>query len=115
MGLLFIFLPIWLGRRQLLSVRYALGWSVSGALMVGVAGYLALSAPGKGFRGVPAALLLVGLSCLLLLISLQLSISISGMQRQLRELVLAEAIRHVETQPDDSIIKSAPESTASDA
>ena len=86
-------LVFWLSRRQLLSLRYALGW-------MGVSGLLVLAAVGLGLAGgistslpvTPTGLLsAVGLA-FVLLITLQLSISLSGLQEAIRELSEANAL-----------------------
>lgn len=76
-----------LGRKQKLSFRYATGWLVLGFLGV-VAGLVApLSEPLANYLHVsPAALLAIGGMILLLVLCVQLSISISGLQEQVRTL-----------------------------
>jgi hypothetical protein len=86
-------LVFYLSRRQLLSLRYALGWMGVSALLViaavvlGLAGGVSTSLPVT-----PTGLLsAVGLG-FLLLIALQLSISLSGLQEAIRELSEANAL-----------------------
>jgi hypothetical protein len=76
-----------LARRQLLSFRYTVGWLVLAALGVFAGIAIPLVAPVARALGVsPAALLAVGAAVLVLAISIQLSISISGLQQQNRTL-----------------------------
>jgi hypothetical protein len=86
-------LVFWLSRRQLLSLRYALGWMgvsvvlVLAAIALGLAGGISTSLPVS-----PTGLLsAVGLG-FVLLITLQLSISLSGLQEAIRELSEANAL-----------------------
>ena len=79
-GVGMFFLVFWLSRRQLLSLRYALGWMgvsillVLAAIVLGLAGGISTSLPVS-----PTGLLsAVGLG-FVLLITLQLSISLSGL------------------------------------
>jgi len=72
-----------LARHQLLSFRYTVGWLVLTALGVFAGIAIPLVAPVARALGMsPAALLAVGAAALLLAISIQLSISISGLQQQ---------------------------------
>jgi len=76
-----------LGRKQKLSFSYAAGWMCLGVVGV-VAGVLSpLAQPVADFLSVsPAALLAIGAMILLLVLCVQLSISISGLQEQVRTL-----------------------------
>ena len=76
-----------LGRRQKLSFRYAVGWMALGILGV-IAGLLVpLAGPLADHLNVsPGALLGIAALVLLLLLCVQLSISISGLQEQVRTL-----------------------------
>ncbi len=92
-GVGMFFLVFWLSRRQLLSLRYALGWMgvsivlVLAAIALGLAGGISTSLPVS-----PTGLLsAVGLG-FVLLITLQLSISLSGLQEAIRELSEANAL-----------------------
>lgn len=89
-----------LGRKQKLSFRYATGWLVLGLLGV-VAGLVApLSEPLANYLHVsPAALLAIGGMILLLVLCVQLSISISGLQEQVR--TLAEESAFLRQEIDD--------------
>jgi Uncharacterized conserved protein (DUF2304) len=86
-------LVFWLSRRQLLSLRYALGWMGVSFLLVLAAIALALEGGvSKSLPLTPTGLLAaVGLA-FVLLITLQLSISLSGLQEAIRELSEANAL-----------------------
>lgn len=83
-----------LGRRQLLSFRYAVGWL---GFLMGVSLLSLLSPlvePIAKFVGVSPAVIVAGSSAAaLLMICLQLSISISGLQAQVRRLAEEVALR----------------------
>jgi hypothetical protein len=82
-----------LSRRQLLSLRYALGW-MAVAVLLGGAGIVLVAIGGisKSLPITPTGLLAgVGLA-FVLLITLQLSISLSGHQEAIRELSEANAL-----------------------
>lgn len=76
-----------LGRKQKLSFRYAVGWMILGILGV-IAGLLIpLAEPlAQNLNVSPGALLGIAALVLLLLLCVQLSISISGLQEQVRTL-----------------------------
>jgi len=85
-----------LGRRQKLSFRYTVGWMLLGALGV-IAGLLTpIAEPlAQRLEVSPAALLGVGALILLVTLCVQLSISISGLQEQIRRLAEeASFLRH---------------------
>ena len=86
-SLVFVLSIYRLGRRQKLSFRYAAGWMGLGVVGV-IAGVLSpLAEPIAGHLNVsPAALLAIGAMILLLILCVQLSISISGLQEQVRTL-----------------------------
>jgi hypothetical protein len=90
-----------LGRRQKLSFRYTVGWLVLGGLGV-VAGLLSpLAEPlADRLNLSPAALLGVGGLLLLLVLCVQLSISISGLQEQVR--TLAEEASYLRQELDET-------------
>lgn len=87
-GVVFVASIYRLGRRQTLSFRYTVGWLVLGMLSV-VAGLLVpLAEPLADLLNLtPAALLGLGGMLLLLTLCVQLSISISGLQEQMRTVV----------------------------
>ena len=82
-----------LSRRGLLSLRYALGWMAVSTLLVLAAIVIALiGGIGKSLPFTPTGLIaVVGLG-FLLMITLQLSISLSGHQEAIRELSEANAL-----------------------
>jgi hypothetical protein len=100
-SLFFIVLVYRLGRKQKLSFRYTVGW-----MGLGVVGFLGalllpLAAPVAGVFGVaPAAL--IGLAAIVLLVALcvQLSISISGIQEQLRKIAEELALFRSDVESD---------------
>ena len=82
-----------LSRRQLLSLRYALGWMAVSTLLVGAG--IALVAVGGISKSLPITPtgLLAGVGvAFVLLITLQRSISLSGHQEAIRELSGANAL-----------------------
>jgi hypothetical protein len=96
-----------LSRRGLLSLRYALGWMAVSTLLVFVAIVIALvGGIGKSLPFTPTGLIaVVGLG-FLLMITLQLSISLSGHQEAIRELsesnaMLEERLQRVEQHERD--------------
>jgi hypothetical protein len=82
-----------LSRRQLLSLRYALGWmGVSAVLVVAAVALVVFGGISKSLPITPTGLLAaVGLA-FVLMITLQLSISLSGHQEAIRELSEANAL-----------------------
>ena len=96
-GLTFLLMVLSLGRRNLLSFRYALGWltlSVLGTfswvfiwLLSPIAAWLKISSAG---------LVAVGVAGLMAVICLQLSISISGLQENIRKLAEQSALSKFE-------------------
>jgi amino acid transporter len=99
-SLVFVFVVHRLGRKQSLSFRYTVGWLILG--MVGVLAGLLLpfAEPlAEKLHVQPAALLGLGALILLLLLCVQLSISISGLQEQVRK--LAEEASYLRQELDD--------------
>ena len=86
-SLIFVVAVLRLGRRQKLSFRYTVGWLLLGTLGL-VAGLLApIANPiANKLQLSPAALLGIGAVILLVTLYVQLSISISGIQEQVRRL-----------------------------
>ena len=84
-----------LARRHLITVRYALGWTMVGVL-VALGSVLTGLVPRVGrFAGMtPTAVLLAGAVVVLVAIAIQLSISVSGLQRQLRDAIEREALNN---------------------
>lgn len=80
-----------LSRRGLLSFRYTLGWYAIGGLGVISSFFIPLVEPFASFLYLSGAGLLAGLAIVLFLsISIQLTISISGLQKQVH--ILAEEL-----------------------
>ena len=76
-----------LGRKGRLSFRYAVGWMSLGALGVIAGALIPLAEPlADYFKVTPGALLAIAAVILLLVLCVQLSISISGLQEQVRSL-----------------------------
>lgn len=86
-SLVFVLSVYRLGQKQKLSFRYTVGWMLLGVLGV-VAGLLTpIAEPiAQRLEVTPAALLGVGAVVLLVTLCVQLSISISGLQEQVRRL-----------------------------
>ncbi len=82
-----------LARRHLISLRYALGWTLIS--FIGILGALLtpLVEPVAAQFGMsPTGVLLTGATVVLLAITLQLSVSVSGLQAQLRDVAEAHAL-----------------------
>jgi hypothetical protein len=76
-----------LGRKQRLSFRYTVGWMILGALGVLAGLLIPVAEPiAKQLQVAPSALLGVGAVILLVVLCVQLSISISGLQEQVRRI-----------------------------
>ena len=90
---LLIVLTIWRSRRQELSARYAVGWLVLGLLGL-VAGLLIpIVSPIAGLLAVtPGVIVFTVATVLLVLISMQLSVSISGSVRRVELLAVQHAL-----------------------
>lgn len=95
-GVALVALVVLIARKQLITVRYALGW-ISIGLLVIIGSLFAGLVPGLGeVAGMsPTAVLLVGAVVVLVGIAIQLSISVSGLQRQLRDAIEREALNNV--------------------
>jgi len=93
-SLVFVLTVYRLGRKQKLSFRYTVGWMVLGGLGV-VAGLLVPVAEpiAQQLQVSPSALLGGGAVVLLVTLCVQLSISISGLQEQVR--TLAEEVAYL--------------------
>jgi len=89
-----------LGRKQRLSFRYTVGWMILGAFGVLAGLLIPVAEPiAKQLQVAPSALLGVGAVVLLVVLSVQLSISISGLQEQVRR--LAEETAFLREQIED--------------
>ena len=76
-----------LGRRQKLSFRYAVGWMILGVLGVFASLLVRVAEPiAEELRVAPSALLAGVAIVLVIILCVQLSISISGLQEQIRQL-----------------------------
>jgi hypothetical protein len=100
-GLALVALVILVARRGLITVRYALGWIFIGLLVI-IGSLFAGLVPGLGeVAGMsPTAVLLVGAVVVLVGIAIQLSISVSGLQRQLRDVIEREALNNASQTKD---------------
>ena len=92
-GLLLGAVVVLLARRQLLSLRYAVGWLlIALAALVGAALSPVIKPLSARLGMSPTGLLLALASAVLLAITVQLSISVSGLRAQIRELAEAHAL-----------------------
>ena len=99
-SLVFVLIIHRLGRNQSLSFRYTVGWMTLGGLGVIAGIILPVTAPlADRVNLSPAALLGIGAVILLVVLCVQLSISISGMQEQIRR--LAEEAAYLREELDD--------------
>lgn len=92
-GGLLSFSVIVLARRRLISLRYAVGWTAIS--LIGVLGALLtpfVKPVAELFGMSPTGVLLAGATFVLLVIALQLSVSVSGLQSQLRDTAEAHAL-----------------------
>ena len=86
-GLVVAAVVVRLSRRGLMSFRYTIGWVVVASLGILAGLFIPLAAPIASALGMsPAALLAIVALILFVAISIQLSISISGLQQQVRTL-----------------------------
>ena len=89
-----------LGRQQKISFRYTAGWLTLGVLGMAAGVFSPLAAPLSDRLNLsPAALLGVGGLLLVLVLCVQLSISISGLQEQVR--TLAEEASYLRQELDE--------------
>jgi uncharacterized protein YacL len=87
LGVVFAFVILRLARRQRLSFRYTVGWLVLATVGICAGLLVPLVAPAAdALKVTPAALLSIVAMVVLLAICVQLSISISGLQEQIRRL-----------------------------
>jgi hypothetical protein len=87
-ALFFLAVVYRLGRKRRISFRYTVGWLILG-LGGAITAFLLphLQPIAEFFKVSPSAVLIAGTAVFLVFICLQLSVSISGMQEQLRTLV----------------------------
>ena len=102
-GLVVVVVVVRLSRRGSLSFRYTIGWVVVASLGILAGLFIPLAAPIAGAIGMsPAALLAVVALILFVAISIQLTISISGLQQQVRTLTEELArLRHTTSPRND--------------
>ncbi|MGD9996111.1 MAG: DUF2304 domain-containing protein [Ilumatobacteraceae bacterium] len=92
-GLLIMAFILRLARRRFLTTRYAIGWLGVGAFIAAAAAMMPfVGRIGRLANMTPTAVLLTMSSVLLLLISVQLSISVSQLQERLRTTAEAHAL-----------------------
>jgi hypothetical protein len=100
-SLVFLLVIHRLGRNQQLSFRYTVGWLALGGLGIIASLVLPISVSlADQINLSPAALLGAGAIVLLIILCVQLSISISGMQEQIRR--LAEEAAYLREELDES-------------
>ena len=86
-SLIFVVTVLRLGRKQKLSFRYTVGWLILGGLGVVAGALVPVADPiANTLHLSPAAFLGMGAVILLVTLCVQLSISISGIQEQVRRL-----------------------------
>lgn len=82
-----------LARRRLISFRYTLGWIALALIgMLGAALIPLVEPVADIFDMSPTGVLLAGATAVLLVIALQLSVSVSGLQAQVRDVAEAHAL-----------------------
>ena len=87
-SVMFMVLIAFLTKRQRISFRYTVGWFVVFFISATAGLFVSLVSPIAELLQISTSMVFVGIVVIaLLLISIQLSISISGLQRQLRDLV----------------------------
>ena len=92
-GVLLAAAAITLARRRLNTLRYMLGWLAIAVVTLVAAAAASLVRPlAELFSMTATGVLLAGATVLLVAIAVQLSISVSGLQAQLRELAEAHAL-----------------------
>lgn len=92
-GVLFLGVVVVLARRQLITLRYAIGWTAIAITAVLGAALTPLVQPLAAVFGMsPTGVLLVAATVALLGITVQLSVSVSGLQSQLRDVAEANAL-----------------------
>lgn len=92
-GVLLAAAAITLARRRLITLRYMLGWLAIAVVTLAAAAAASLVRPlAELFSMTATGVLLAGATVLLVAIAVQLSISVSGLQAQLRELAEAHAL-----------------------
>jgi hypothetical protein len=106
-SLMFLTAVYRLGRSQRLSFRYTAGWMILGALGVLAGLLIPVAEPiAKQLQVAPSALLGVGAVILLVVLCVQLSISISGLQEQVRRIAEETAFLRQELEEVSNLKKS---------
>jgi hypothetical protein len=106
-SLMFLTAVYRLGRSQRLSFRYTVGWMILGALGVLAGLLIPVAEPiAKQLQVTPSALLGVGAVILLVVLCVQLSISISGLQEQVRRIAEETAFLRQEIEEVSNLKKS---------
>ncbi len=103
-GLLYALVVVLLSRRRLISLRYTIGWlGIAGLGILGALLTPLIQPFAETFGMSPTGVLLAVATVLLLTITLQLSISVSGLQAALRDVAEAHALlrRDVDEQLDN--------------
>ena len=107
LSLMFLTAVYRLGRSQRLSFRYTVGWMILGALGVLAGLLIPVAEPiAKQLQVAPSALLGVGAVILLVVLCVQLSISISGLQEQVRRIAEETAFLRQEIEEVSNLKKS---------
>src|SRR3954463_13737698 len=84
---------VWLVRHRLLTTRYALGGLVIALVVVLSGGFSGLVSEGGDLAGMTPTGVLLGIATVVLVaIAIQLSISVSGLQAQVRDLAESNAL-----------------------
>jgi hypothetical protein len=92
-GLAFGGVIMLIARRRLMTLRYAVGWLGLAALAVVAAALAGLVTPiAEAFDMTGTAVFLAAATVVLVAIAVQLSITVSGLQAQIRELAEAHAL-----------------------
>lgn len=101
-GVLLISIVQLLGRKGRLSFRYTVGWLVFGLLIIASGAFIPFATTiSQQFPLSPSGLFAGSAVFVLTLIAIQLSISISGMQEQIRSLTEEIAILRHELERED--------------
>lgn len=106
-SLMFLTAVYRLGRSQRLSFRYTVGWMILGALGVLAGLLIPVAEPiAKQLQVAPSGLLGVGAVILLVVLCVQLSISISGLQEQVRRIAEETAFLRQEIEEVSNLKKT---------
>ena len=98
----FMALVVFLTKRQMISFRYTVGWFMVFFISATAGLFVSLVAPIADFLQISTSMVFVGIvAIVLLLISIQLSISISGLQRRLHDLAEQVALVKEDVGRDD--------------